>query len=74
MTPCFEKYVIRGNIDGDQVVSLYSMIRICFAFLQLFSRSLKRVTPNWEIREAANGETALRLVETEEFDLIFMDQ
>ena len=30
--------------------------------------------PDWHIREAANGETALRLVETEEFDLIFMDQ
>lgn len=40
---------------------------------KLFSRALRRIRPNWNIREAANGETALRLVETETFDLIFMD-
>jgi CheY-like chemotaxis protein len=31
------------------------------------------VAPGWSFREASNGETALRLVETEQFDLIFMD-
>ena len=41
---------------------------------KLFSRSLRRIRPDWDIREAANGETALRLVEDgETFDLIFMD-
>jgi CheY-like chemotaxis protein len=40
---------------------------------KLFSRALKRIRPNWSIREAANGETALQLVESEPFDLIFMD-
>jgi CheY-like chemotaxis protein len=40
---------------------------------KLFCRSVKRVGPDWTIHEASNGETALRLVEEEEFDLIFMD-
>ena len=30
--------------------------------------------PGWQIREASNGETALRLVDDEDFDLIFLDQ
>ncbi|CAB9523324.1 Hybrid signal transduction histidine kinase K [Seminavis robusta] len=40
----------------------------------LFSKALSRVTEGWTIREAANGETALRLVEETKFDLVFMDQ
>lgn len=40
---------------------------------KLFSRTVRTVAPEWTIREAANGETALQLVETENFDLIFMD-
>jgi len=40
---------------------------------KLFSRSLRTVAPGWVIREAANGETALKLTDTEQFDLIFMD-
>lgn len=40
---------------------------------KLFTRTVKTVAPNWEMREASNGETALRLVETHSFDLIFMD-
>ena len=30
--------------------------------------------PGWKIREASSGETALRLVDDEEFDLLFLDQ
>lgn len=30
--------------------------------------------PGWDIREAANGETALRLVDSHQFDMIFVDQ
>ena len=41
---------------------------------KLFSRSVKKVAPEWNVQEAANGESALKLVETESFDLIFMDQ
>ena len=40
---------------------------------KLFSRTIRTVAPGWNIREAANGETALRLTETHHFDLIFMD-
>lgn len=41
---------------------------------KLFSRKIKTVAPDWTVREAANGETALLLVEQHTFDLIFMDQ
>lgn len=40
---------------------------------KLFSRTVMTVAPDWSIREAANGETALQLVENNRFDLIFMD-
>jgi two-component system response regulator ResD len=39
-----------------------------------FTRSLRRIAPEWNLTEASNGETALRLVGSQEFDLIFMDQ
>jgi PleD family two-component response regulator len=41
---------------------------------KLFTRSIKRVLPNWKVREVSNGETALKVCENESFDLIFMDQ
>jgi signal transduction histidine kinase/ActR/RegA family two-component response regulator len=41
---------------------------------KLFTRSLRRIAPEWNLTEASNGETALRLVGSQEFDLIFMDQ
>jgi CheY-like chemotaxis protein len=41
---------------------------------KMFTRALRRIAPNWDISEASNGETALRLVNSESFDLIFMDQ
>jgi len=41
---------------------------------KLFCRSVKKVMPSWSISEASNGESALQLVDTEEYDLIFMDQ
>jgi len=40
---------------------------------KLFGRVIKLVAPGWNIREAANGETAILLVEEEDFDLIFCD-
>lgn len=40
---------------------------------KLFRRTLQNIAPGWTIREASNGETALCLVETDKFDLIFMD-
>ena len=41
---------------------------------KMFSRSLKRAFPDWKFEEASNGETALRLTETNTFDIIFVDQ
>ena len=40
---------------------------------KLFARSIKTIAPEWTIREAANGETAILLAEDENFDLIFCD-
>jgi signal transduction histidine kinase/CheY-like chemotaxis protein len=40
---------------------------------KMFTRALRRIAPNWDISEASNGETALRLVNSQSFDLIFMD-
>ena len=42
---------------------------------KLFARSVKRVAPNWTMREASNGESALQLLDQGmKFDLIFVDQ
>jgi CheY-like chemotaxis protein len=41
---------------------------------KLFSRSVATAAPTWKIQEAAIGLTALRLVDSEPSDLIFMDQ
>lgn len=41
---------------------------------KLFVRSLKRVAPDWDVQEVANGETAIRIVESSAFDVIFLDQ
>jgi CheY-like chemotaxis protein len=41
---------------------------------KLFTRSIKKVAPTWKVQEASNGETALRLVDQESYDIILMDQ
>lgn len=41
---------------------------------KMFTRVLNRVAPTWEIREASNGETALRMVDAENYHIIFVDQ
>jgi len=41
---------------------------------KLFSRSLRRVAPGWRVQEAADGESALEMVDTTSFDVIFLDQ
>ena len=40
---------------------------------KLFARSVRLIRPEWDIREAASGETALQLVESQKFDIIFTD-
>ena len=48
---------------------------------KLFARSVKRVAPTWDIHEASNVETAIRLVQElmvdapeKQFDILFLDQ
>ena len=41
---------------------------------KMFIRAVRRVAPTWNIQEASNGETALRMVDKHRFDVIFMDQ
>jgi signal transduction histidine kinase/CheY-like chemotaxis protein len=41
---------------------------------KLFARAVQKAAPSWKTDEAANGETAIQLVDSESFDLIFIDQ
>jgi CheY-like chemotaxis protein len=41
---------------------------------KLFTRSLHKHFPNWTVMEAGSGESALSIVESQDFDLIFLDQ
>lgn len=42
---------------------------------KLFARSVRRAAPNWTMKEASNGESALQLLDQgDTFDLIFVDQ
>mmetsp|Transcript_5711 Transcript_5711/g.8801 ORF Transcript_5711/g.8801 Transcript_5711/m.8801 type:complete len:830 (-) Transcript_5711:2106-4595(-) len=41
---------------------------------KLFARSIKKIRPAWIVKEASNGETALRIVDEEDFGIIFVDQ
>ena len=48
-------------VDDDQILR------------KLFARTVETVAPGWTVRQAANGETALKLTETDHYDLIFVD-
>jgi two-component system invasion response regulator UvrY len=41
---------------------------------KLFARAVRKVMPAWDVQEAANGESALQLVDKQSYDLIFLDQ
>lgn len=65
--------------DGDVDSELPDGLRVLFVdddriLRRLFARTVKKIQPTWAINEAASGETALKLVETQDFDLIFVDQ
>jgi hypothetical protein len=69
-----------GGVDDTVTVRREFRIRSCQCFFvdddcvrKLFTRSLQRIAPDWNLTEASNGETALRLVGSQEFDLD-MDQ
>lgn len=71
--------VISGTSNDDTIpFELPQNLKILFVdddsvLRKLFTRSVKRVAPEWHVRQAANGETALALTDTEEFDIIFVD-
>ena len=41
---------------------------------KLFMRSVRKFMNTWDIHEAASGEAALKMTDSKEFDIIFMDQ
>jgi CheY-like chemotaxis protein len=64
---------------GTKLVELPENLSVLFVdddlvLRKLFSRSVAKAAPTWKIQEAANGETALRLVDEEPYDYILMDQ
>jgi signal transduction histidine kinase/CheY-like chemotaxis protein len=73
---------VRGGGDDDTVTDrreLPDKLSVLFVdddcvVRKLFTRSLRRIAPEWNLTEASNGETALRMVASQEYDLIFMDQ
>jgi CheY-like chemotaxis protein len=73
---------ISSHDSEDQIDSAPTDLPECLSVLfvdddavlrKLFTRAVQRIRPQWKVRQAANGETALRLVEAESFDVIFMD-
>jgi signal transduction histidine kinase/CheY-like chemotaxis protein len=74
-----EFIVNESDTISTKVVKLPENLSILFVdddlvLRKLFSRSVAKAAPTWKIQDAANGETALRLVDSEPYDLIFMDQ
>jgi CheY-like chemotaxis protein len=45
-----------------------------FILRKLFHRTVKRAAPAWKVDEASNGETALSMTDSKNYDLIFVDQ
>lgn len=45
-----------------------------FILRKLFHRTVKRAAPAWRVDEASNGETALSMTDSNNYDLIFVDQ
>ena len=80
-----------GAQDSKEEPVLPPNLRVLFVdddmiLRKLFARTIRKVAPDWQIQEASNGETALKLVEEQSsdddkdcatpsaFDLIFVDQ
>jgi CheY-like chemotaxis protein len=65
--------------EGGTTLDLPTELSVLFVdddmiLRKLFVRSVRKVMSTWDIQEAASGEAALRLIDTKEFDIIFMDQ
>lgn len=71
--------VTRSTSDSEHRSDLPEKLSVLFVdddnvLRKLFVRGVRKAAPSWEVAEAASGEAALQLVETDEFDIIFMDQ
>jgi CheY-like chemotaxis protein len=42
-------------------------------FRKVFARAARKAMPEWDVQEAASGETALRLADMQSYDLTFLD-
>lgn len=67
------------NVRTEKVEMLPEKLRVLFVdddmiLRKLFMRSLRKLVATWEISEAASGEAALKAVDDQDFDIIFMDQ
>jgi CheY-like chemotaxis protein len=65
--------------DKAPLLELPGMLSVLFVdddlmLRKLFARAVRKVVSEWDIQEAANGESALWLVDKQTYDLIFLDQ
>mmetsp|Transcript_6122 Transcript_6122/g.11095 ORF Transcript_6122/g.11095 Transcript_6122/m.11095 type:complete len:862 (+) Transcript_6122:40-2625(+) len=78
-SPLVESSVVFSSSPEPASMSLPVSLSVLFVdddtvLRRMFTRALKRVCPGWDVSDASNGETALRLTETRDYDVIFMDQ
>ena len=74
----FDHLVTVDEEKGETERELPERLRVLFVdddpiLRKLFARTIRTVAPSWDIREVSNGETALQLTDTQNFDMIFMD-
>jgi len=67
------------EVNGSSIELIPENLSVLFVdddmmLRKLFARVLKLAAPTWKLREAPNGETVLKVVAEEEFDIIFIDQ
>mmetsp|Transcript_31479 Transcript_31479/g.75953 ORF Transcript_31479/g.75953 Transcript_31479/m.75953 type:complete len:940 (-) Transcript_31479:221-3040(-) len=71
---------LQGSSDANQIENKlpneYSVLFVDddAVLRKLFVRGLKRLKPEWQIKEASSGEMALKTLEGYKADLIFLDQ
>ncbi|CAB9502360.1 sensor kinase/phosphatase LuxQ [Seminavis robusta] len=65
--------------EEPEPVQLPNELRVLFVdddliIRRLFMRAIKRIAAGWHVEEASNGETALHMCKSNEYDIIFIDQ
>ena len=64
---------VEGNIELPSDASVL-FVDDDMILRKLFMRSVRKVMNSWDIHEAASGEAALKMTDSKNFDIIFMDQ